>query len=1193
MPSMDGLVPGMHIWARDHEAAWTEATVLRQGEGRTLIVSIGDGVHGAGAERSISADDVQPRSRHQRAVADMDDMSEQNEATLLHNIAQLYAQKQMPNPGDGLNTIYTSVGPMLITMNPNEDRGLTGEQWHRAYSADTGDLGPHPYRTAKEALARMHVNGRQFIVICGESGAGKSVANGHILDFICHEAGTPVDGASPQQITNFNVLLEAFGNARTGRNPNSSRFGKVTRLSFNPSANYVIMAWRMDHYLLERSRVVRCPAHESTFHVFYKLSNSVNAKKYGLEAKAAGYRYTSNTTACSSSCDSVEFEQLVTRMAGAGISEEQRDHIFSLVAAVLHLGNVDFTGDQDSSTVDVSTLPALRSACGLLGVDSEKLGKALGSKQLMCEGKVIMSPVGVETARAQRDTVAKTVYARLFAHIVSLFGRTMNGQIDTRATEIGLLDMFGFEDFEKNSLEQLLINLTNERFQHLFNGIVFEREQRVYRDEGIKATFDPGMDSLECVRLLTSHSNPKGIIGLIGENISITSDDTTLVQLFNSRFGPRGTNPHTSYGVFHADDVTKVAKAKGLTAAGRSHLFSEWKKCFQVKHYACRVTYTVDGWLPKSIDALLPHLFKVLQESCNAQVAGLFAKEEATAGATVGEKFSKQLETLNEELEASECAFVRCIKPNSKMEPGLIDRPMVLAQLKCGGITSVLEMRHRGLPERMSYFAFSKEFGLLHTKGKRASDDRRSCEDLLKLIFGDKARASKYDFGKTMVFMKSEVKTFLCNAISLRNKNVALRYKRLWVRCARTVRIRMVSEARERVEAVERLAESHCITGLPKLAQELVAAKKTVDKMETWKREAMKTHGSDLAKVSADLPAEEVRALCGMVHSLETTVHKISKRKVDAEQSHGRQIVHARGVASGLMERIALVESACEEASHVVEPDDLHECRCSCTQARILLEGLQSKTLPELKRLGPQDMNLEAEEELHIDDKVSPLLDEMSEVVVRCEQFRNKVLLVRKRFLEAVAEQQSHQEEAELRLEKMLAQVRLFMSEGQHDVADAVSAAVFRKAEAQDVLRAAMDADGYRMAVRALCDALDTADIKMAEGEKRRALLLEIHSTEKRLTDAKSKLSNDKQYLRTTETQNLLLSVINLLREIPLPRCQMQTPIDELHSKVGKVLECAKEVSTKVKSHCERIERAQKDKYERTRGVFEHSKCSM
>lgn len=377
------------------------AAVVKSSTQKAVTVSYAEDAEPADPSKldfDLSTERVYPRVEGRTGISEMDELKMLNMATVLDNVDCLFQMVQPPAPLQGINSIYSSVGPVLIAMNPFEKLPLYTKEWMDAYHKAGADpvqskrLGPHAYRTAEEAYQGLRRNRQQSVVICGESGAGKTVTNRKMLEMLCEVAKKKVGdvrgqiGADPALITMTNELLESFGNASTTRNHNSSRFGKLTSLHFAGAQDFVVAGCGVRHYLLERSRVCGGPELERNFHIFYQLLRSDSAKTFGLESNPEAYEFTKDgaklpqpgvySEGLVSNDDKADFDAVQSRMEKAGFTSEMRTHVLEGLAAVLHLGNVKISGGKDSSSVDI-TGAAFTKACELLGVPKEALGKAL------------------------------------------------------------------------------------------------------------------------------------------------------------------------------------------------------------------------------------------------------------------------------------------------------------------------------------------------------------------------------------------------------------------------------------------------------------------------------------------------------------------------------------------------------------------------------------------------------------------------------------------------------------------------------------------------------------------------------------------------------------------------------------------------------------------------------------------------
>eukprot|EP00927_Polykrikos_kofoidii_P069124 TRINITY_DN6450_c0_g2_i1.p1 TRINITY_DN6450_c0_g2~~TRINITY_DN6450_c0_g2_i1.p1 ORF type:complete len:1372 (+),score=317.69 TRINITY_DN6450_c0_g2_i1:65-4117(+) len=1222
-------VPGRHCWVVDADRAFVEGT-LSAVDGQKATVSIVGPGQPAGTQRVCLLDDLMARVPDQACVADMDDLQQLHTASVLNNLEMLFSAHQSATPGEGPCTIYSSVGPVLIAMNPFTELPIYGEKWLQAYLAASGDarankrLGPHCYRTVEEVYSNLGATRRQSVVICGESGAGKTVTNRKMIEYLCQAqrstSASPGSGGSitdTSKITEANALLESFGNAKTTRNDNSSRFGKYTRIWLEKRNRFEVSGCDVEHYLLERSRIPAQPPGERSYHIFYQLIRSDKGPKdYGLTGGVEAYRYVSAGAAIGGYDDAADFMRLEVAMEKAGFDKKIRYQIFESIAAVLFLGNVEFSGDVDSSEVDSRTTAPLKQASSLLGVSTEVLSLALTSNVMKPpNGAPIRKAISPEAASAQRDTIAKSIYARLFDNIVGFISsglrpRNADGNhsqaVDGDQAIIGLLDIFGFEDMATNGFEQMFINLTNERIQHLFNGVMFQREVEVYRTEGITAAYDPGPGNLECVQLFTSPSNPPGIVKLLGESAFMKNgrDDEKLVNVFNSSFA---RHPH--YKVCDPQDAQRVAKAKGLKASGNRKVGLDYRQCFQVRHYAGTVTYTVSSWVPKSIDSLMPHLTEAMCTSTKPHIVGLFDSDEDAAKekATVGEKFTKQLEVLANTLELGQTVFVRCIKSNPQMVPGLVNRPLVLEQLIHGGVIAALEMRHRGLPERMDYESFCEEYAAFMGGKKKNKDHRRRVEQLLREVFGQPSEAAKaeFAFGSSRVFMKSHINSFLRALVSLLQRNCAKKLQRRWRKFMGTQLIQKVEEALQEYQAAEALATARGVESLASVKRALQGTFNLINPVYQVLEDARKLHGSDAFKVASHLPTDKINPLHKAVESLGVVVATAIRKKVAAEQLLGGRVARAMDSVLRQLERLAVVKGECEDVADVVDGVELDGCFAACKTAQDYLEELQNKELSEIKRLGPVGVDLDGDGELTATEAdVSPRTEEVMEkaagLLAKAEEICHDLLAVRRRFQQAVEEVRGQKDDALNALEAMQDPVRRCVAEGLDGIGDKVDAAWQQSAEADEVLRAAKDADRYRAAVEALVASVREAEATIekgleelakreAEKGERQKLLTQIEEVGEMLLARQTNLRKNLRLRFAGDKRVVQFSqeIAGLLDEVPELRDKARMDLIRWKSVVSDLTERAQVTVERLDAMVNEAAKARQDDFARRMNMFQ------
>uniref|UniRef100_A0A0E0P479 Myosin motor domain-containing protein n=2 Tax=Oryza rufipogon TaxID=4529 RepID=A0A0E0P479_ORYRU len=657
-------------------------------------------------------------------VEDMTRLAYLHEPGVLQNLKSRYA----------LNEIYTYTGNILIAVNPFQRLPhLYNNHMMGIYKgAEFGELGPHPFAIADRSY-RLMINNRisQAILVSGESGAGKTESTKMLMQYLAFMGGkAQAEGRSvQQQILESNPVLEAFGNAKTVRNNNSSRFGKFVEIQFDDNGKISGAAIRT--YLLERSRVCQISDPERNYHCFYMLcaAPSEDCKKYKLgEAKTFHYLNQSNCIELDGLDDSKEYTDTRRAMSIVGISSDEQDAIFRVVAAILHLGNVEFAegSEADSSMPkDEKSQFHLRTAAELFMCDEKGLEESLCKRVMATRGESITKNLDPRAAALSRDALSRIVYSRLFDWLVNKINSSIGQDPDSKIL-IGVLDIYGFESFKTNSFEQFCINLTNEKLQQHFNQHVFKMEQEEYTKEEIDWSYIQFVDNQEILDLI--EKKPGGIIALLDETCMLrNSTHETFAEKLYQKFKD---NPHFSKPKFSRSDFT-------------------------IHHYAGNVTYQTDLFLDKNIDYAVNEHQILLNASKCSFVSSLFPPcEESTKStkfSSIGSSFKQQLQSLLETLSAIEPHYIRCIKPNNVLKPAIFENSNVLQQLRCGGVLEAIRISCLGYPTRRTFFEFINRFGILQPKVLGRSHDEVAAT---KMLLG-KANLTGYQIGKTKVFLRA------------------------------------------------------------------------------------------------------------------------------------------------------------------------------------------------------------------------------------------------------------------------------------------------------------------------------------------------------------------------------------------------------------------------------------------------------
>ncbi|KAK8463506.1 hypothetical protein SEVIR_1G372100v4 [Setaria viridis] len=634
-----------------------------------------------------------------------------------------------------MNEIYTYTGNILIAVNPfRRLPHLYDTQMMQQYKgADFGELSPHPFAVADVAYRVMLNEGiSQSILVSGESGAGKTESTKMIMRYLAYMGGKAAsEGRTVEkQVLQSNPVLEAFGNAKTVRNNNSSRFGKFVEIQFDQKGRISGAAVRT--YLLERSRVCQISDPERNYHCFYMLCAAPpeERERYKLgDPRTFHYLNQSNCIKLEGLDESKEYLETRKAMDIIGISSEEQEAIFRVVAAILHLGNVEFVegGDGDSSKPkDEKSLFHLRTAAELFMCDEKALQDSLCQRVIVTRDENIVKTLDPEAAKGSRDALAKTVYSRLFDWLVNKINHSI-GQDPNSKCLIGVLDIYGFESFKTNSFEQFCINLTNEKLQQHFNQHVFKMEQEEYTKEEINWSYIEFIDNQDVLDLI--EKKPGGIIALLDEACMLPrSTHETFAQKLYTTF----------------KNHKRFAKPK----LSRSD--------FTICHYAGDVTYQTELFLDKNKDYVVAEHQALLSASKCAFVSGLFPllsedSSKSSKFSSIGSRFKQQLQSLLETLSATEPHYIRCVKPNNLLKPAIFENQNVLQQLRCGGVMEAIRISCAGYPTRRTFYEFIDRFGILAPDVLSGSSDEVSA--VRRLL--EKVDLQGYQIGKTKVFLRA------------------------------------------------------------------------------------------------------------------------------------------------------------------------------------------------------------------------------------------------------------------------------------------------------------------------------------------------------------------------------------------------------------------------------------------------------
>ncbi|KAH6806610.1 myosin family protein with Dil, partial [Perilla frutescens var. frutescens] len=715
------IIVGSHVWVEDPALAWIDGQVSRI-DGQDVHVQT---TNGKKVVTNISKVFPKDTEASPGGVDDMTKLSYLHEPGVLQNLAARYE----------LNEIYTYTGNILIAINPFQrlPHLYDTHMMEQYKGAALGELSPHVFAIADVAYRAMVNEGKSnSILVSGESGAGKTETTKMLMRYLAYLGGrSGVEGRTvEQQVLESNPVLEAFGNAKTVRNNNSSRFGKFVEIQFDKSGRISGAAVRT--YLLERSRVCQISDPERNYHCFYLLCEAPpeEREKYKLGSPES-FHYLNQSKCYKLDGVSDAEEYLATRRAMdiVGISEDEQEAIFRIVAAILHLGNIEFSKGKefDSSVIkDEKSRFHLNTTAELLKCDPKSLEDALIKRVMVTPEEVITRTLDPEAALGSRDALAKTVYSRLFDWIVEKINNSIGQDPNSKAI-IGVLDIYGFESFKQNSFEQFCINYTNEKLQQHFNQHVFKMEQEDYEKEQINWSYIEFVDNQDVLDLI--EKKPGGIISLLDEACMF---------------------PKSTHETFAQKLYQTFAKNKRFVKPKLS------RTNFTISHYAGEVLYMADLFLDKNKDYVVAEHQDLLTASKCSFAAGLFppSPEESSKSSkfsSIGSRFKLQLQSLMETLSSTEPHYIRCVKPNNVLKPAIFENVNIIQQLRCGGVLEAIRISCAGYPTRRTFDEFLLRFGVLAPEVLDGNyDEKAACQMIL-----DKMGLKGYQLGKTKVFLRA------------------------------------------------------------------------------------------------------------------------------------------------------------------------------------------------------------------------------------------------------------------------------------------------------------------------------------------------------------------------------------------------------------------------------------------------------
>ncbi|XP_077055719.1 myosin-9a [Siphateles boraxobius] len=904
------------VWVPSEKLGF-EAGSIKEETGDECLVELAD----SGKKIKVSKDDIQKMNPPKFSkVEDMAELTCLNEASVLHNLRERYYS--------GL--IYTYSGLFCVVINPYKHLPIYTEEIVEMYKGKKRhEMPPHIYAITDTAYRSMMQDREDQSILCtGESGAGKTENTKKVIQYLAHVASsfktkkdqssvTLSHGELEKQLLQANPILEAFGNAKTVKNDNSSRFGKFIRINFD--VNGYIVGANIETYLLEKSRAIRQAKDERAFHIFYYLLSGAGDK---LRAELCledynKYRFLSNgNVTITGQQDKELFAETIDAFRIMGIPEEEQTGLLKVVSAVLQLGNMSFKKERNSDQASMPDDTAAQKVSHLLGMNVTDFTRAILTPRIKVGRDCVQKAQTQEQAEFAVEALAKATYERLFRWLVMRINKALDKTKRQGASFIGILDIAGFEIFELNSFEQLCINYTNEKLQQLFNHTMFILEQEEYQREGIEWSFiDFGLDLQPCIELIEKPTGPPGILALLDEECWFPkATDKSFVEKVVQELG---NNP-------------KFQKPKKLKDDAD----------FCIIHYAGKVDYKATEWLMKNMDPLNDNVASLLNQSSDKFVSELWKDVDRIVGLdkvagmaeslhgavktrkgmfrTVGQLYKEQLTNLMTTLRNTNPNFVRCIIPNHEKKAGKLVHNLVLEQLRCNGVLEGIRICRQGFPNRIVFQEFRQRYEILTPNAipKGFMDGKQACVLMIKALELD---SNLYRIGQSKVFFRAGVLAHLEEERDMKITDVIITFQ-AW--CRGYVARRAFAKRQQQLNAM-RVIQRNCAAYLKlrnwhwwrlftkvkpllqvtRQEEEMVAKEEELVKMKERQQEAenqLKEYETKQQQINAEKmalqeqlqaetelcqEAEEMRArLATRLHELEDVLHDLESRLEEEEE---------------------------------------------------------------------------------------------------------------------------------------------------------------------------------------------------------------------------------------------------------------------------------------------------------------------
>ncbi|XP_026719011.1 myosin-9 isoform X2 [Athene cunicularia] len=979
------------VWVPSEKNGF-EAASLKEEVGDEAIVELAEN----GKKVKVNKDDIQKMNPPKFSkVEDMAELTCLNEASVLHNLKERYYS--------GL--IYTYSGLFCVVINPYKNLPIYSEEIVEMYKGKKRhEMPPHIYAITDTAYRSMMQDREDQSILCtGESGAGKTENTKKVIQYLAHVASSHKSkkdqGELERQLLQANPILEAFGNAKTVKNDNSSRFGKFIRINFD--VNGYIVGANIETYLLEKSRAIRQAKEERTFHIFYYLLSGAgeHLKTDLLLEPYNKYRFLSNGhVTIPGQQDKDMFQETMEAMKIMGIPDEEQIGLLKVISGVLQLGNIVFKKERNTDQASMPDNTAAQKVSHLLGINVTDFTRGILTPRIKVGRDYVQKAQTKEQADFAIEALAKATYERMFRWLVMRINKALDKTKRQGASFIGILDIAGFEIFELNSFEQLCINYTNEKLQQLFNHTMFILEQEEYQREGIEWNFiDFGLDLQPCIDLIEKPAGPPGILALLDEECWFPkATDKSFVEKVVQE---QGTHP-------------KFQKPKQLKD----------KADFCIIHYAGKVDYKADEWLMKNMDPLNDNIATLLHQSSDKfvselwkdvdrivgldQVAGM--SDTALPGAfktrkgmfrTVGQLYKEQLAKLMATLRNTNPNFVRCIIPNHEKKAGKLDPHLVLDQLRCNGVLEGIRICRQGFPNRVVFQEFRQRYEILTPNAipKGFMDGKQACVLMIKALELD---SNLYRIGQSKVFFRAGVLAHLEEERDLKITDVIIGFQA----CCRGYLARKAFAKRQQQLTAMKVLQRNCAAYLKlrnwqwwrlftkvkpllqvsrqeeemmakeeeliKVKEKQLAAENRLSEMETFQAQLMaeKMQLQEQLQAETELcaEAEEIRArLTAKKQELEEICHDLEARVEEEEE----RCQHLQAEKKKMQQNIQELEEQLEEEESARQKLQLE---------KVTTEAKLKKLEEDVIVLEDQNLKLAKEKKL-LEDRMSEFTTNLTE----------------------------------------------------------------------------------------------------------------------------------------------------------------------------------------------------------------------